>query len=562
MKTLSSFKYSGIIVFIVLFCSVLKAQPTQHETITVIGTYTPQLSEARKIGFTPEIFDTVIAVPKIEYRIVSVPQEIGFEVKPIPPAKMTGETFNKLYKNHLIAGMGNYWTPYIDFSHHSYRNKKLRGEIHLKHLSSGGKLTDYAHPGYSENKAGLSGHYLTENYTFSSGMDYIRNAVRFYGFMPDTLLPEFEKKDIQQVFNLLDFFLKGESNYLQKDRFHHSVGIKYQGLWDKFGVNEQNVYFNGGVKKYLSIASFLHDESIHVDLSGGFFSQKWKLQNTSTGLVAIKPYLRVKLDLLELLAGGNIAAQLDSVGEIHFFPYGRLDLHIVPGSLGIFLGIDGTLERNTFRNFSEINPFINTEIIPADFTKTKNILYGGVSGGFGGRFNYRLMAKNKQHENLPLFLNDTLPFMKDTSAIAFGNRFTTVYDNVDILTLSMELQLNFNRKFSVELNSAYNIFSPETQAKAWHLPQYEGNLKAVYNIDDKIYGKFNLFVYGSRYALQNNTEIKLDAVFDFNLEAEYRYSKNLGFWIRFNNFTTKRHFYWNNYPSQRLNMMLGASYTF
>jgi outer membrane cobalamin receptor len=126
----------------------------------------------------------------------------------------------------------------------------------------------------------------------------------------------------------------------------------------------------------------------------------------------------------------------------------------------------------------------------------------------------------------------------------------------------MELQMKFSKKITADFKAEYNIFSPETQARAWHQPQYEGNLGIVYNLDDKIIGRFNLFAYGNRYAFSQNTEYKLNPVYDFNLEVEYRFNKQLGFWARFNNFTTKRHFYWYNYPTQRLNLMLGANYTF
>ncbi len=534
----------------------------QHETVTVLGAYTPQLSEARKIGFTPELKDTVIPVPKIEYKIVSIPVDLQFNVKAIPPAKMVGETFNKLHKNHIIAGFGNYGSPLIDISHHSYRSKKLRGEIHMKHFSAGGNIENYPHPGFSENTIGVSGHFIQPQYTISTGMDYHRDAIRYYGFQIDSLTPDFEKNDIRQVFKKLDFFFMGESNYKQRDKFHNLFALKYQGLWDEYNVNEQNILFEGQLKKHIDLFRFLKEETIFVDAHGGFFAQDYALQSISTGIVNIKPYLNVKRDELELTVGGKISAQLDSIGEIHFFPYGQLDIHIVPGALKIFLGIDGAIERTTFRQLSDVNPFINTEILPMEFTISENILYGGISGGFGGKYNYRFSARNSQNKNMPLFINDTLGFYKDTLLLATGNRFGLVYDNVDILSVSLELMMDFSRKFSAEIYSAYNIFSPETQAKAWHLPKYEGSLGIIYNLSDKIYGKLNVFAFGERYALVNDAEVKLKPIYDFNLEVEYRYTKNLSAWLRFNNFTTKRHYYWNNYPSQRLNGMIGVSYTF
>jgi len=534
----------------------------QHETVNVIGTYTPQLSEARKIGFTPEIKDITIPVPPMNYKILSVPVTAPVDVMPVPPAKMVGETFSKLYKNHLIAGFGNYASPLFDFRHYSYRNKKLRGEIHLNHHSASGKLKEYAYPGFSRNNVGLSGHFIRPEYTISSGADYTREGLHYYGFLKDSLTPEFEKKDIKQVFQLFDIFFRGESNYSRKTAFHNSFGLKYQGLWDMYDASEHNVYLNGSMRKELQIAEFIKEEQIVVEATGGFFAQNYALQSISTGLLGIKPYLNFRLDQLEFALGGTVSAQLDSVGDVFFLPYGRMDIHIVPNALNIFFGIDGTAERNTFRNFIQVNPFINTEIIPMSYTVTKNILFGGVNGGFGGKFNYRIMAKNRKVQNLPLFVNDTLPFMSDTTILTTGNRFTAVYDNVDIFTLSAEIQVAFGKKIVAELKGSYNIFSPETQAKAWHMPRYEGVFSITYNIADKIYGRLNAFAFGDRYALVDNVEQKLKSVYDFNVEVEYRYSKFLSAWLRVSNLTTQRHFLWYNYPTYRLNAMLGVCYTF
>jgi hypothetical protein len=563
MKKSEVLRISGAIILMCLAVINLSAQPgSQHETVTVIGTYTPHLSEARKISFTPSIKDTIIPVPEIEYKIVSAPIHHVYDVKPIPPARVEGESFQKLYKNHIIAGFGNYWSPYLDFSHFSFRNKNFRGGFHLKHLSASGSIDSLSHPGYSENLAGITGSYIQDEYTLWSGLNYSRDAIHYYGFVPGAQTPEFENKDIKQVFQELDFVFGGASHYSQKERFHNQFTLKYQGLWDQYDVNEQNVLLNAGMKKNISLAQFLKQEAIYVDVDGGYFAQEYALQSISTAIAGIKPRLNVHLSEIEITVGGNLVALLDSTGEALFFPYGRMDIHIVPGSLGIFFGVDGSAERNTFKQLSEVNPFINTEIIPLEYTISRNILFGGINGGFGGRFNYRLMARNRQIENMPLFINDTLPLLKDTITLASGNRFDVVYDNADVLSLSLEIQLNFSKKFALELFSAYHIFSTETQAKAWHMPRYNGSLRLVYNLEDKISGKFNVFAYGDRFAFENDVEKSLKPVFDFNLEIEYRYTKFLSFWARFNNFTTKKHFYWNNYPTQSLNVMAGASYTF
>ncbi len=56
--------------------------------------------------------------------------------------------------------------------------------------------------------------------------------------------------------------------------------------------------------------------------------------------------------------------------------------------------------------------------------------------------------------------------------------------------------------------------------------------------------------------------IKLSPIWDFSLGGEYHYNKSLSGFIQFNNITTQRYTYWHNYPSYRLNVLLGATYSF
>jgi len=270
------------------------------------------------------------------------------------------------------------------------------------------------------------------------------------------------------------------------------------------------------------------------------------------------------MDEMELSIGANICMQIDdSDGEVFFFPYGRLDIRLVPDHLKTFIGYEGYVEHSTIRSLYQQNPFINTEIISSCHVKTNGKLYGGVTGGFGGNFFYRLEAMNRKIENMPLFVNDTLPLIIGNDIIT-GNRFMLINDDVDILSFLMEIQSEVTPKFEVILLAGYHVYSAKTE-EPWHLPLYDGSLGFIYNIRNKLYGKVNVFTYGKRFAKDNNQPeepIKLLPIWDFNLGLEYRYSKLLSGFIQFNNFTAQRHSYWNNYPSQRLNLMLGVSYSF
>ena len=77
-------------------------------------------------------------------------------------------------------------------------------------------------------------------------------------------------------------------------------------------------------------------------------------------------------------------------------------------------------------------------------------------------------------------------------------------------------------------------------------------------------GKRKLVVNGdllSAKALFPKEIVDMSAHFNLSLFAEYRYSKILSFWTKFDNLTTNRYYEWAYYPSQRFLFMVGFTYS-
>jgi len=104
----------------------------------------------------------------------------------------------------------------------------------------------------------------------------------------------------------------------------------------------------------------------------------------------------------------------------------------------------------------------------------------------------------------------------------------------------------------------------DVQQKAWHKPLSELTLTAGYNIAGKILASIDIYSSGVRYAYtaESNTVTNLKAYADISLKMEYRYTKILSVFLQLNNVGFSRYYRWNNYPSQRLNILGGITYAF
>ncbi|MCB8995297.1 MAG: TonB-dependent receptor, partial [Bacteroidales bacterium] len=141
------------------------------------------------------------------------------------------------------------------------------------------------------------------------------------------------------------------------------------------------------------------------------------------------------------------------------------------------------------------------------------------------------------------------------------NKFAAVYDNMTLMSLGAEVSWRQSEKLQFLLKGSYNTYELDSLAHPWHLPATQISLSSDYNLRNKILLAADIFYTGKRYATGvSDNVIELKGYLDANLSIEYRYTKALSFFVRFNNLTASRYEIWNQYPTQRFQFLAGFSY--
>jgi len=159
-------------------------------------------------------------------------------------------------------------------------------------------------------------------------------------------------------------------------------------------------------------------------------------------------------------------------------------------------------------------------------------------------------------------------YVNDTSSV-LRNQFTVAYTPVDIFTEHVELNYEVLDHLTLGLKTNFYQYNLITEQHAWHRPSFDMALSARYNLRNKILVDIDILGLGKRYAKEFNAgehnppllTKELPSVLDFNLGIEYRYTKILSLWLRLNNFTGSKYYVWDQYPSQRFNLMAGFTYS-
>src|SRR5690606_11421579 len=121
------------------------------------------------------------------------------------------------------------------------------------------------------------------------------------------------------------------------------------------------------------------------------------------------------------------------------------------------------------------------------------------------------------------------------------NRFEVVYDNTKLVNVSGQLTYHAGEKLNLIGKGNYYLYTPENLQRAYHRPDFDMTLSGIYNVRSKLILRADLFLFGNQFArrpvMQDTVVTFTPQVIkgwaDMNLEAEYRYSKMMSFFVRF-----------------------------
>jgi hypothetical protein len=554
-----------LIPFIFTSASAQRDKDLGSEQVEILGDFNPVISDAQKISTNPLITDTTKKIPVSRYSLLDKKLKTTFEVDPIPSAKMKAEPLTKLYRAYLKGGYGNYNTPLGEFYLGSLRSKDFSYAIHARHISSTGSLPNTYFPGFSDNNAGISGKYFLNNHTLTGGFDYKRNVVHYYGIPLGKLMPQpvdIDRSLIRQRFNNFAASTGLESNYKDTARINHRINLGFNNTTDLYDTAQEN-----NVRLNARLTRPFKTEIFGVNAGVDFYNNTISDTSFFATIINVNPEVVHESKKWRLKIGGALFMQTgtDEAGMVHFYPQADFNFNLIDNFLIPYLGVDGKLERNSYRLLTGINPFMSA-YAPLKNTNTKYNFFGGFRGSLSSRMTFNTSLSYSDVRDMLFFVNEIKP--------GFPNRFTVVYDDVRLWNIKAEMAYQKTEKLKFLLKGEWFRYEMTKELHAWHRPELEITFTSFYSLRDKIIVRGDIFYVGARMArgIYNLTDDNISVTgpsferlrpfLDINLGIEYRYTRRLSAFLNFNNIGAVRYNQWYNYPVQRFNAIGGITFSF
>jgi hypothetical protein len=550
---------SGLIL-ISLFIPVGMSGQEKNEEVTIIAPYNPTVTSAQKINRNPRInLVETGKLPVVEYDINS--ERINTKVSPEAPvpSRKPGEPSKDLYRSHIRAGFGNYLTPYVELWVNSLQSDEFSAGAHIGHISSFGKIKDYANSQYSNTVVEAFGKKYYSGGAFGASIGYNRNMVHRYGFKPDDF-PELEipDEDIKQVYQKVGFSLGVESSNEAGNAFNYWALLDGYYYFDKYESKETAIFFNPGLAKKMDLFSNDRSSELGLDINLDYYMNRDSIGDHNDGILGLRPFFDIDLSPYRIYVGVQMDYRMDTVSsKFHIYPIIRAEANILEDVMVVYAGIEGGLQRNSFEALSTENPFMNS-IVPFDYTNNKFEVFGGVKGRVSEVVDYNIQIRHSTFDKLALFVTDTSNIL--------GNTFDVIYDNGSRFDILGELGFRSKTDFGLLLKAGFHTYSMSSEEKAWHKPNLTAGLETYYILMQKLTLSLNMTVNSGVYAktFSGNDVVseQMKSWLDLGLGAEYRITDRFSAFIKVNNLLNKGYERWYNYPVQGINALAGVGFSF
>lgn len=549
--------------------------PSFNEKVLIVAPYQPTLIQGAAAPiFTPGMLDStpINIVPESEYVIYSTPEKTEYSTENMKPARISGEPLDKIFHQHIKLGFGNYLTPLAEAYFSLGRNKNYGVAGSYKHLSSYGKIK-----GYSRYKSNFVTHdvdilgqtFQHPDFTAALNVHYNYNQVNCYGFndSEDTaFIGDYHWKDQpQRWYQNFGFKVRFDDNAVMPEQWKYTATARYNYNLSAWFSREHSVEILGRLEKKLDFVN-KHTDELRVGGILGFDDNTYNAhENDKTRnsfIVRIEPTVYYSFWAFELSGGLRLYVFKDDFSDnpkAQFNPVVDFKYHIVKNILTAFVGFTGNVERNTLEKISNVNPYLHPELSADNlkFSQDKLNFYIGLKSSVSKNIDLGLKGEFLLRGNILNFNYYQYPWGVSYKGY---NEFVPIYsEDLFFLRIKGEMNMHWGERISAHIEATYNYFDNNL----YYVPAFEAKASFRYNIGNKFIITTDMLGYSNMRCLNRlREEVTVKGGFDWNLGFEYRFFRRWSAFAQVNNLIAGRYFKWYDYPSYRINFIVGATFSF
>lgn len=586
MNKLHQYKFTVLILLFAYSTGMAqkKDENIGTEVVNVVKPYSASISDAFKVKETPVTEDEEsLKKEEIKYTIFSFPVASTFTPAKGKAAGVDKPKKEKLFSNYATLGFGNYGRVIGElFVTEQLSKSDYVGGMLRHHSSQGGIDGLVLDDKFYNTSLDLTYGSQMRDFNWNADIGYQHQVYNWYGINQDF----FQQNDT--FYNQIDpshtyhnFYLAGKIGF--EDSFFKKAEVKFNRFWDDFGSAENRFFVKPSFA--IDVMETQVNTNVIVDyVSGSFESDYFNLGGIKYGFsnFGLNPSIKLNSDDWSFDVGLSLFYSADlenSNSKFFIYPNVTASYKLVGDLMIFYAGADGNLQQNTYRDFTNENPFLAPSLSIAPTSKQFDI-FAGLKGKLAGNISYNIRGSYINENDRALFTG--LAFLEpidpnqidEIEPYELGNSFSVYYDDLKTLSFFGEVKADLSKNISAGINGKFSSFTPKLSDDALNLPTIEFGANVDFTITEKWFGGMNMFFVGERKDRKmiitdvNNPifsevrTITLDSYLDMNANVGYKFNERLTLFLKGNNLFNQAYERWMNFPAQQIQVVLGANYKF
>ncbi|MDL2290310.1 hypothetical protein LJB95_02780 [Paludibacteraceae bacterium OttesenSCG-928-F17] len=550
-----------ISLFTALGITVLNAQEVVSDTVinrnvTVEREFRPVIQDAGKMNVYPEISVPNLTKATPQYRTTnSKPLNVDQNIHYLSAASIR---MPRLHYNEGFArvGIGTGFNTLADFAYPLFTNRDTKLDFILNHY---GFFNKKAH---ANTQAAMKFTKQLSPFDLYAGIGGNHEFFKYYGksYLSDM------NNDLTEV----DELIGGQNNIMRlnanvglhnsewEDGWRYAADLGYNLFHSGVNsVNEHQVNVKGGVNGEM----FGNRAGINITSSNQFYS------TTTNGDVlknyyvfSLNPYYAIERESWNLNLGLKTYFSINKGRGFSIMPDVHFDWRFAPKYAAIYAGVTGDYKVNTISDITRENLYIR-QGVQVDDTYTPLDIFAGVKVKPFNGFLFDVFVDYKMIQNQYFFETDYSEGLVGNNEL-FLNVFHPIYSKANVFKLGGRISYTYYEKFNIQLNGVYSKWNVSNYDHAWYKPSWELGMNISYKVMPSLSIYANADFSGGRYALLKDIPVKLDAMIDINLGADYNLFKWMTVFLKINNLINNKYDIWHGYEAQGFNLTAGAVFDF
>jgi len=531
-------KWMSIGAFILLGMNIVAAQGVGNDEVLVVRELEANIADAQKLDIAPEIPDFSFSAPVLSFNVqIREFKNFSFEPNPAKPLGMSREKLEKHNTSYLRLGFGSQFTPLAELAYHDNHSKNFRFGLTYDHLSSKAQRENQQ---FNSDRISLYARYLRPKAMIGAGFRFSNLRNHFYGYS-DT---SYSRQEVMQRYRQYGASLSSA------DIAPNKANIRFHALLD-FNHTEE---YKGAAREFYILNRYdlsksikkIHNILFKFDYDFSRYQQTaFRLDRNLNRIGAGYCF-----DNDDWMGRAFISVGVDGK-KAYPLPDLEMEKRLYKNVLIAFAGWNIRLDKNSLESLSTLNNFILSR--PALLNTRTDNRFVGLKGIYEG-LSWRFLFSNKVIHNAPLFVNDTTD----------SRRFETRYDKVTDYNFSFGLSYDWKSQLHIAVEGNYHALSADRESRPWHMPAFDLNFKARYNLRDKFLFSLDVISFAGIKALDpvSRKEAVIKGTADLSLSCTYVFNKRFSFFARLNNLANQKFQRWYNYPLIGFNGLAGAQFSF